>query len=118
MYCASFGFLIGQFIFADVFYIELVDCNGTPILNDLEQLIHVTDLNNLTNAVINTNFSNIVQNITTAAYVFWQLFQIMTGAYIFNLMLLLCVPPVVVGAFIILYIILLMRSVIAYVRGV
>ena len=117
MYAATFGILIGQYIFADVFGITLRNHEGTAIQSEIISLIRVNDLNTLTNAIISSDFSNITQNVTTVAAVTWELLQILTGTYIFNLLFLLGVPLIAISPMIILYALLLARLIIGYVRG-
>jgi hypothetical protein len=71
------------------------------------------------NFTSNSTFYNKVETFTTgAAYVAWELIGLMTGTYIFNMMLLMGVPVWFVTAFIALYILLLARAIIGYVRGI
>lgn len=117
MYAATFGILIGQYIFADVFGITLRNHEGVEITSELVSLIRVNDLNTLTNAIISSDFSNIIQNVTTVAAVTWELLQIITGTYVFQILLLLGVPLIAVAPMIILYALLVGRLIIGYVRG-
>ncbi len=67
----------------------------------------------------NSTFYSKVETFTTgAAYVAWELIGLMTGTYIFNMMLLIGIPAWFVTAFIALYILLLARAIIGYVRGI
>ncbi len=71
------------------------------------------------NFTSNSTFYNKVETFTTgAAYVAWELVGLMTGTYIFNIMLLMGLPVWFVTAFIALYILLLARAIIGYVRGI
>ncbi len=71
------------------------------------------------NFTSNSTFYNKVETFTTgAAYVAWELVGLMTGTYIFNMMLLIGIPAWFVTAFIALYILLLARAIIGYVRGI
>ena len=67
----------------------------------------------------NSTFYNKVETFTTgAAYVAWELIGLMIGTYIFNMMLLMGIPAWFVTAFIALYIFLLARAIVGYVRGI
>ncbi len=71
------------------------------------------------NYTTNSTFYSKVETFTTgAAYVAWELIGLMTGTYIFNMMLLIGIPAWFVTAFIALYILLLARAIIGYVRGI
>ena len=71
------------------------------------------------NFTTNSTFYSKVETFTTgAAYVAWELIGLMTGTYIFQMMLIMGVPLWFVTAFIALYILLLARAIIGYVRGI
>jgi len=75
----------------------------------------------ITNANYTTNstFYDRVETFTTgAAFVAWELIQLMTGTYIFNMLYLFGVPQWLITLFITLYILLLARAIIGYVRGI
>lgn len=117
MYAASFGILIAQYIFADVFGITMRNHEGEEIQSQIVALINVNDLNTFTNAIITSDFSNIIQNVTTVAAVTWELLQILTGTYIFGILNALGVPLIAITPMLILYVFLLVRLIIGYVRG-
>jgi hypothetical protein len=67
----------------------------------------------------NTTFYSKIETFTTgAAFVGWELIGLMSGTYVFNIMYLMGVPLWFVTAFIGLYILLLARTVIGYIRGI
>jgi hypothetical protein len=67
----------------------------------------------------NTTFYSKIETFTTgAAFVGWELIGLMSGTYIFNIMLIMGIPLWFVTAFIALYILLLSRTVIGYIRGI
>ncbi len=71
------------------------------------------------NFTTNSTFYSKVETFTTgAAYVAWELIGLMTGTYIFNIMLVMGIPAWFVTAFVALYILLLARAIIGYVRGI
>jgi hypothetical protein len=64
-------------------------------------------------------FYNKVETFTTAAAaVAWNLILILSGTYIFNFMYLMGVPDVFVAIFVSLYVLLLARAIIGYIRGI
>lgn len=107
MYALSFSLLLGQYIFLDPFHITMVDLNGNPVKNNVTRIVGVDNLNTISRAITQTDFSNSIQLVTAAANVIWQLLLILTGTYIFTILLLFGIPAMAVAAFQILYIILL-----------
>ena len=119
MYAASFGILGGQFVLGDVFGIELKDINGDPLKSSILTTIQVDQLNTSAQNVIGTNQTSVVTDpITAAAGIAWELFLLMTGTYIFQILYLMGIPSIIVTGMVLLYIIMLMRTIIAYLRGV
>ena len=119
MYAASFGILGGQFVLGDVFGIELKDINGDPLKSSILTTIQVDQLNTSAQNVIGTNQTSVVTDpITAAAGIAWELFLLMTGTYIFQILYLMGIRSIIVSGMVLLYIILLMRTIIAYLRGV
>ena len=119
MYAASFGILGGQFVLGDVFGIELEDINGDPLKSSILTTIQVDQLNTSAQNVIGTNQTSVVTDpITAAAGIAWELFLLMTGTYIFQILFLMGIPSIIVTGMVLLYIIMLMRTIIAYLRGV
>ena len=119
MYAASFGILGGQFVLGDVFGIELEDINGDPLKSSILTTIQVDQLNTSAQNVIGTNQTAVTQDpITAAAGIAWELILLMTGTYVFQIAYLLGIPSIIVAGMVLLYIILLMRTIIAYLRGV
>ena len=125
MYGTSFSLLGAQYVISDVFGSTLTSpVTGQPIKSSL--------LGNGTNGIINIGIINQQQlNITsnsrsatvtnpigTAASMAWEIMQILTGTYIFNTLYLLGVPAIFIAGLVILYVILLARAIIAYIRGI
>jgi hypothetical protein len=71
------------------------------------------------NYTANSTFYSKIETFTTgAAFVGWELIGLMSGTYVFNIMLQMGIPLWFVTAFIALYILLLARAIIGYVRGI
>lgn len=123
IYCVSFSLIIGQYIFGDVYGITLRAYDGTPIRSPLLNIIDMDNLNAITSNIVNANAtqSGILQGIELAFqvgyYVAWELLLILTGTYIFNFLALMGVPGIVIGPLIILYVLLLGRAIVGYIRG-
>ena len=119
MYATSFGILGAQYAIADVFGLTLTNWEGTEIKPSLLAIIAQDTLNLLTTNVTSTNQTTIQTDpITAAAEITLQLFLILTGTYVFNFIYLMGVPAIIVSGFALLYLILLARTMIAYLRGV
>ena len=119
MYAASFGLLGAQFLAGDIIGIEMKDSNGNPLKSSILSTIQVDQLGTSAQNVIGTNATAVTTDpITAAAGIAWELIQLMTGTYIFNIAYLMGVPLIIVAGMTLLYIILLMRTIIAYLRGV
>ncbi len=119
MYATSFGLLGGQFLMGDIIGIELKDINGNPLKSSILDTINVDTLGTSAQNVIGTNQTAVTTDpITAAAGIAWELIQLMTGTYIFNIAYLMGVPLIIIAGITLLYIILLMRTIIAYLRGV
>ena len=119
MYATSFGVLSAQYVLADSFGLELKNFDGEVLQNPILAIIDVDILNTHTENITSTDPADITGDpIGAAANGFLQLFFILTGTYIFNVLHFLGVPLIVVSALIILYLILLARTFIAYLRGI
>ena len=118
MYAVSFGILGAQF-FADVFGITITNFEGTPIKSNILAMIDVDALNTRTANVVNTNQTTITTDpIIAAAGLALEIFLLLTGTYVFNIMILFGVPVIFVSGFILLYLIMVARTIIAYLRGI
>ena len=109
-----------------VYHVELVSpITGAPIKSDIVGYLQQAEFNSKTSNIVNasytansTFFDKVETFTTAAAYVAWELIALMTGTFIFNIMLAMGVPPWFVTAFIALYILLLSRAILGYVRGI
>ena len=137
MWCISFSLLGGQYVIGDVFGIQMtntwtdfdgdgdVDENDhTPIKSHLLTIIDVDLINqqsvNIVNANYTTNstyFDKVETGTTALFYVTWELITLLSGTYIFNLMYIMGIPLIFVSFFVILYLALLARTIIGYLRN-
>lgn len=118
MYAVSFGLLGSQFL-ASAFNITLVNYEGTPIENNVSSMVNIDALNIRTLNVTQTSQSTITTDpIVAAASMALQLFLILTGTYVFNIMILFGVPLIFVSGFVILYLIMMIRAIIGLLRGI
>lgn len=125
MYSVSFSILGVQYVTSDILDIEMTNLEGVPIRSHTLAFIDLDTLNNQTAKIVvadyndNSTFYDRVETFTTgAAYVAWELITILSGTYIFNFMYLMGVPLYFVAGFVILYTLLLARTIIGYVRGI
>lgn len=121
MYASSFALLGVQYTLADTFGITMTNYEGVPIRSNILEVIDTDLFNTTTGELNNLNQTAIESNpITAAAESVWDVFTILTGTYIFNLMglLLPASAHIFIGGFVAIYAILLFRTLIAYLRGV
>jgi hypothetical protein len=125
MYAISMSILGAQLILADAFNITLTNFEGTPIESHIVGFINEEELNQRTANIASANFTGnttyydkIETFTTSAAYVAWELITLLTGTYIFQIMALMGVPIHFVLIFVTLYILLLARAIIGYIRGI
>ena len=116
MYSLSFMLLVGQWAIADVFGITLTGFDGTPLKTNLLSLANPQRINTFEANVTNTNLLTTAVNIITVngGYLF-NVIQIITGTSIFNVLLYLYVPPLMVVSLTLLYIIFLAVTIISYI---
>lgn len=125
MYAVGFSMLGIQYTLADTFGITMTNMEGTPIKSALHGFIKDDEINERTQNIVSANFQgnstyyDKVETFTTgAAFVAWELVTLMTGTYIFYIMFLFGVPEIFVLVFVTLYVLLLARAIIGYVRGI
>lgn len=124
----AFGFIsVGlEYSVAQIWHVELVSpLTGEPMNSAIVGYLQQENINQRTENIVNANytanstfFDKIETFTTAAAYVAWELVSLMTGTYVFRTMLLLGVPEWFVTSFIVLYVLLLTRAIIGYVRGI
>jgi hypothetical protein len=125
MYAAGFSLLGVQYSLADAVGFEITNMDGVPIKSALHGFIKDDEINTKTQNIVSANFQgnstyfDKVETFTTgAAYVAWELVSLMTGTYIFYIMFLFGVPEIFVLVFVTLYVLLLARAILGYVRGI
>jgi len=125
-YAAGMMMVGMQYTLGQVFDVELISpVSGEPIESAIVGYLQIEEFNQATENIVSANFTNNstfydrIETFTTgAAFVGWELIELMTGTYIFHIMLLFGVPQWLVATFILLYILLLARAIVGYVRGV
>jgi len=119
MYCASFGILGAQFLWADMVGITLVNQDGVAIGPSIQDIINIDQINSSTNAITSMNQTQTTSDpISTAANLTWDILQILTGTYIFSVLALFGIPSIIIAGLVIIYSLLLFRALIGYLRGI
>ena len=76
-------------------------------------------VNTATSNIVGTNSTSVTSNpVTAAAGIAWEIIQLMSGTYIFGVLVMLGVPSIIVAGMTILYVFMLARTIIAYIRGI
>ena len=103
MYCSSFGLLTAQYIIGDVVGEELRSPDGTAILPDIRGVIDIDTINNITYNITtgtytgNTTYYDKIETFSTAAAsIAWLMVQLFSGTYIFNILALFGIPPILI----------------------
>ena len=121
IYATSFSLLGAQYIWGDVFHVTMTDLNGQPFKHNLINDINVNTINSVTGPLASNSTSTV---LTTADYlgkvanIGLDLFELATGTYIFDLLSQLGVPIIFIIGFLVLYLFLLIRSILGWVRGI
>lgn len=119
MYAMSFGLLSMQFMVGDVLGMDIESWDGTPIKPQLLTATNSTALNSATGNIVGQGQGNATSNpITVAATIAWELFMLLTGTYIFSLLGMVGIPPIFIAGMVILYVIMLSRTIIGLLRGI
>jgi len=125
-YALGVSFLGIELTLGQWMHIEMVSpLTGEPVKTAISGYMQQQQFNERTEAITSANFTtnstfyNKVETFTTAAaFVAWELVGLMTGVYIFYIMSLFGVPNWFVVGFIVVYILLLARAIIGYIRGI
>ena len=126
-YALGFMMIGLEYSVNQVYHVDMVSpLTGEPMdTSAIEGYLQSAEFNEATDNITtanftgNTTFYSKIETFTTgAAFVGWELIGLMSGTYIFNIMLQMGIPLWFVTAFIALYILLLARTVIGYIRGI
>ena len=105
---------------ADSYGITLTAPDGTVIKNALLEYINEDEINQFSQNVTASNNGTSwgLEPILQAANIATFLFYLLTGTLIFNFLYLFGVPAIFIIPIVVIYFILLARSIIALIRGV
>ena len=122
MYALSFSLLAAQ-VHADSYGLTLRTPDGTAIKANILDIVRIDTINTITSNVTQSNETAfILDPIIAGATIAWQLFQLLTGTYIFNLIYLFGggdpLITIIISGISILYVFLVINTLIAKIRGV
>lgn len=124
MYALSFSLLIGQYVFADVVGLTMYSpVTGLAFQSSILQFIDTGNINTISTTVVNVNattsntFTGIERAFQLGMTVGLELFELLTGTYIFNLLTILGVPAIAILPLVVLYVFLMIRAAMSYFRN-
>lgn len=120
MYALSFSFLTVQFIAADLMGFTMTNFDGVPMESELLGITNITNLNTASKNVATANYTviDVAAAFFAAGNVVKELLLLLTGTYIFNILVFFGVPAIFVAGMMGLYIFFLARTIIALIRGI
>ena len=119
MYVLSFSFLGVQYMLADTLGITMTSISGETLRPNILASTNIDRLDAIARDASDTSIDAIEDNpVLAAASIAWDILQILTGTYIFTVLLLLDIPHIFVSMIVIIYTLLMVRTVIAYLRGI
>jgi len=116
--------LVAQFT-ADTIGYTIRTFDGVPLESNILGIIDIDEINIRTTGIVNANFT---ENTTSynrvedpqisSAFVAWELIQLITGTYIFQLLVLFGVDIIMVVPMVIVYVLLLAYFIWTSIRGI
>ena len=125
MWAVSFSVFGMQLTLGEAYDIEIRNHRGEVIESQLAKLIDQDEINETTENIVSgtytdangTAYDRITDNAISSAFVMWELAQLLSGTYIFGFLYLLGVPVIFVTILVIIYLALLARAIVGYLRG-
>ena len=126
MYALTTSLLAMQYIVADAYDITLTNYKGESLAPPLLNLAKVSNFDTASANIIGTNFNGtvdgrpfdkVVDFNQSMAYSVFQYISILSGTYVFYIMFFLGIPMIVVSGFMLLYSLLLIRTIVGVLRG-
>ena len=125
MWCVSFSVFGMQYVLGDVLGIEITNFRGEPVRPTLLKIIDQDEVNKITVDIVTgdyrdnqTAYDKVENYGVAAAFVAWELVQLLSGTYIFGFMYVMGIPLIFITFIVILYFALLARAIVGYIRGV
>ena len=108
-----------QYMYADVLGTDIKNFEGVVMKSEVLEYVDTGAINTATSNIVGTNSTTVVNNpVTAAAGIAWEIIQLMSGTYIFGVLVLFGVPSIIVAGMTILYVILLAFTIVSYIRGI
>lgn len=113
-----------QYVLGDVYHIEMTNLDGDPLKSGILEIIDTDNINDITTNIANaTDAENSTLDAIVNAFqlgynVGIEFALLLTGTYIFNIMLFFGIPTIIIAGFVALYLFCVGRTLIAYIRGV
>ena len=121
MYAVGFMMFSAQYLIGDVFGLQITSFDGkTPIKSNLLNILQTGKLQTFENNlnITASNQGNYVANVIfSAGSVAFEVALLGTGTYVFYMLGLFGIPTVVTFPLLAIYIILLARTLLSYIRG-
>lgn len=133
MWITSFTFLGVQYMVGDIMGQEMViqctdsilaDCDaikGQPMKPYLLSYFSEASINETTERAAGGDYTGIdkfLQFAITAAYIAWDLIALVSGVYVFTTLYYIGMPSIMVIGIGIIYLILLLRAIFGWIRGI
>ena len=122
MLAIGIGISVAQFVYADAYGVVLVGFDGLPLKDIVLQISNVGTINTLigqANSLNSTNIQSDPLGVASAiAGISVTLVELVTGTYVFDILYHLGVPIIFVAGMVILYVALLARAILGWIRGV
>jgi hypothetical protein len=123
MYILGFATLGVQWEFADPYGHIIKNGSGAEMKSALKAYVDEDRVNQYTATITagdfqgNSTYYDRVETVATAgAFVVWELITLMTGTYVFNILIWAGVPHIFVAILVITYVLLLARAIIGYLK--
>lgn len=118
MYATSFSLFGAQYIIGDVLHITILGPNGQPVKSSLLTITNnASQFNSITlNGTQTARPVSSTDALTKAAQAGFELFQLFTGTYIFNLLIFFGVPFVYIVPFAGIFGLLALRAMIGMIK--
>ena len=121
MWIISACLLAGQYLIMDEFGMILVGPTGIPLESHLVEYLDQDLFNEASESIVagsNGTWNRVDELDISGAFVAWELVQLLSGTYVFNLLLLFGVPLQIVVVIVVGYFALLARAIVGYIRGI
>lgn len=117
MYAVSFSLFAAQYVIGDVLGITILGPNGQPVNSNLLSITNTSQFNTISiNGTSTLRPATSTQALTSAAQAGFELFQLLTGTYIFNLLLFFGIPLIMIYPISGIFGILAIRSMVGMIK--